>query len=170
MITFKLIDKPDLNNLLTLSKKVFCDAFQHLNNPDDFDVYCSTAFTPEKLLAEIENPDSAFYFALLNNERVGYIKLNFMQAQTEFRHDEALEVERIYVLSKYQGAGIGKKLLDFAKAKAVENRLRYVWLGVWEHNLNAIRFYEREGFKQFSSHEFALGSDVQIDILMKKEL
>jgi len=170
MITFKLIEKPDLNDLLTFSKKTFCDAFQHLNNPDDFNTYLSIAFTPEKLLSEIENPDSAFYFALMDNEQVGYIKSNFGQAQTEFRDKDALEIGRIYVLNTYQGKGIGKKLLDYAVTKAIENKLRYIWLGVWEHNHNAIRFYEREGFKQFSSHKFALGNDIQTDVLMKKEL
>jgi ribosomal protein S18 acetylase RimI-like enzyme len=170
MITFKLIEKPDLNDLLILGKKTFCDAFQHLNNPDDFDAYFSIAFTPEKLLSEIENPDSVFYFVMLGDEQVGYIKLNYGDAQTEFGDGDAVEVERIYILSTYQGAGIGKKLLDFAITNAIENKLRYIWLGVWEHNHKAIRFYEREGFKQFSSHEFALGNDIQTDVLMKKML
>jgi ribosomal protein S18 acetylase RimI-like enzyme len=170
MITFKLINKTDINDLLTLGKKTFCDAFQHLNNPDDFNAYFSIAFTSEKLLAEIENPDSVFYFALIANEQVGYIKLNYGAAQTEFGDIDAVEIERIYVLSNHQGAGIGKKLLDFALTKAIENKFKYIWLGVWEHNHNAIRFYEREGFHRFSSHKFALGKDIQTDILMKKEL
>jgi len=170
MLSFQLVQQPDLDNLLILSKKVFYDAFQHLNNPDDFDAYCSAAFTHEKLLSEIENPDSVFYFAVVGDERVGYIKLNFRQAQTEFQDNDACEIERIYISGSHQGMGIGKKLLDFAITKAVENNLQYIWLGVWEHNYNAIRFYEREGFKQFSSHEFALGHDIQTDILMKKEL
>ncbi|MEM9391391.1 MAG: GNAT family N-acetyltransferase, partial [Bacteroidota bacterium] len=48
--------------------------------------------------------------------------------------------------------------------------LGYIWLGVWEYNTDAIRFYERLGFTPFGQHSFILGSDHQTDILMKKPL
>ena len=41
---------------------------------------------------------------------------------------------------------------------------------VWEENLRAIRFYEKNGFKTFDKHVFRLGSDEQTDIMMKLEL
>ena len=160
----------DIDALLSLSLKTFYDAFEHLNNPEDFAAYTSVAFTHDKLLSEINNPNSAFYFAVIGDENVGYIKLNYASAQTEFKDADAVEVERIYVLASQQGKQIGKQLIDFAIAKAIEDGLKYIWLGVWEHNLNAQRFYERGGFKAFSSHQFILGKDVQTDILMKKEL
>jgi len=160
----------DIDALLSLSLKTFYDAFEHLNNPEDFEAYTSVAFTREKLLLEINNPDSAFYFAMIDDENVGYIKLNYASAQTEFKDNDAVEVERIYVLASQQGKQIGQQLINFAIAKAVEDGLKYIWLGVWEHNINAQRFYERSGFKAFSSHQFVLGKDVQTDILMKREL
>ncbi|WP_426667240.1 GNAT family N-acetyltransferase [Mucilaginibacter sp. McL0603] len=160
----------DSEELLSLSRKTFYDAFEHVNNPDDFEAYTSVAFRPEKILSEINNPHSAFYFASIDGEKVGYIKLNYSSAQTEFKDEDAVEVERIYVLASLQGKQIGKQMIDFAIAKAIEDKLKYIWLGVWEHNHSAIRFYEREGFKQFSSHEFWVGNDKQIDLLMKKDL
>jgi hypothetical protein len=107
---------------------------------------------------------------LIGDEKVGYIKLNYQSAQTEFQDEDAVEVERIYVLANQQGKQIGRQMIDFAISKAIDDKLKYIWLGVWEHNHSAIRFYEREGFKQFSSHEFWVGNDKQIDLLMKKEL
>ena len=56
--------------------------------------------------------------------------------------------------------------IAIAKAK---NR-DYIWLGVWERNFKAIKFYERFGFKKFGEHEFVLGDDVQTDWLMALEL
>jgi diamine N-acetyltransferase len=166
-VTIKRVGASDVDDLLTLSKKTFYDAFEHLNNPEDFEAYASKAFTREQLLSEIENPDSEFYFAVLDDEAVGYIKLNYRTAQAEFRDPAAVEVSRIYVLASQQGKQIGQQLLDFAIKKAVEDKLQYVWLGVWEHNYNAARFYERCGFVKFSSHTFVLGNDHQTDILMK---
>lgn len=169
-ISFQLVLPSDVDILLALSRKTFYDAFEHLNNPIDFEAYTSIAFNREKLLSEIGNHDSAFYFAMLNNEPAGYIKLNYCDAQTEFRDADAVEVERIYVLAAHQGKKIGNRLLDFAISQATEQKLRYIWLGVWEHNHNAMRFYERNGFKPFSSHYFMVGNDRQTDILVKREL
>ncbi|MDB5026238.1 MAG: family N-acetyltransferase [Mucilaginibacter sp.] len=169
-ITIQIVNPSDVDELLSLSKTTFYDAFERLNNPDDFEAYTSVAFTHDRLLSELTNPHSAFYFALIDDKKVGYIKLNYASAQTEFRDENAVEVERIYVLANQQGKRIGKQMIDFAISKAVEAKLQYIWLGVWEHNHSAIRFYEREGFKQFSGHEFWVGNDKQIDLLMKKEL
>ena len=169
-ITIKKVTSADVETLLFFSKKTFLDAFAHLNNPDDSESYTAIAFTAHKLRSELSNVQSEFYFGLLNDELAGYIKLNYAGAQTEFQHNDAVEVERIYVSAHHQRKKIGKQLLDFAINKANKNQLRYIWLGVWEHNHQAIRFYERNGFKQFSSHEFMLGNDLQTDLLMKKEL
>lgn len=170
MITIRKVHPSDVDTLLALSRKTFYDAFEHLNNPDDFEAYTSKAFTREQLLTEINNPDSELYFAMLDDEAVGYIKLNYREAQAEFQDPNAVEVSRIYVLASQQGKKIGNQLLDFAINKATEDKLSYAWLGVWEHNHAAMRFYERNGFKAFSSHKFVVGTDVQTDILVKREL
>lgn len=81
-----------------------------------------------------------------------------------------MEVERIYVAGNHHGKKIGKKLLNFALDIAANKALNYVWLGVWEHNYNARGFYEHNGFKIFSSHEFLLGDDRQTDLLMKRDV
>lgn len=169
-VKFQLVCPSVTEELLSLSRKTFYDAFEHLNNKDDFEAYTSVAFTSDKLLSEIENPHTQFYFALIGNEKVGYIKLNYSSAQTEFRDENAVEIERIYVLADQQGKKIGNQLLDFAINKAKDEKLHYIWLGVWEHNLAAQRFYERNGFKPFGSHKFLVGNDEQTDILMRKEL
>jgi ribosomal protein S18 acetylase RimI-like enzyme len=160
----------DADLLLSLSKKTFFDAFSKWNNATDMALYSAIAFTPEKTIEELNNPDSEFYFAMDGDTAVGYIKLNFNDAQTEFKGTNALEIERIYVLTDYHGKHIGSNLLNFAIETASNKNFEYVWLGVWEHNYNAIGFYEHNGFKLFGSHEFLLGNDLQMDVLMKKIL
>jgi hypothetical protein len=170
MLEIIKVHPSDLTALLAISKQTFYDAFLHLNDPDDIEAYATSAFNSDKLLAELTNPFSAFYFAMLDGQSVGYIKLNYSSAQTEFQHENAVEVERIYVLADQQGKRIGKQLLDFAINTAIASNLQYIWLGVWDKNFNAIRFYERNRFKIFDSHPFTLGTDLQTDLLMKREL
>jgi ribosomal protein S18 acetylase RimI-like enzyme len=170
MLKIIKVQQSELATLLTISKKTFYNAFLHLNDPGDIEAYVSSAFNSDKLLSELTNPFSAFYFAMLDGQTVGYIKLNYLLAQTEFQHEHGVEVERIYVLADQQGKKIGNQLLDFAIDLANKAELQYIWLGVWDKNINAIRFYERNGFKTFDSHPFTLGTDLQTDLLMKREL
>jgi len=156
--------------LLGLSKKTFFDAFARLNNAADMEAYAAKAFTLQKFQNELNNPDSRFYFAVVDDAVAGYLKINLHTAQTDLQDPNALEIERIYVLQEYQGQRIGNKLLDFAIEMAIDKKYNYIWLGVWEHNAGAIRLYESKGFKTFSSHPFVLGKDEQTDLLMRREL
>ncbi|GJH39565.1 hypothetical protein RCZ04_01150 [Capnocytophaga sp. HP1101] len=81
-----------------------------------------------------------------------------------------MEIERIYVLKSFHGSGVGQELYQKAITVAREQAVQYVWLGVWEQNPRAIRFYEKNGFVPFDKHVFVLGNDPQTDILMKKTL
>ena len=110
-ITIQRVRASDIDELLFLSRETFYDAFEHLNNPEDFEAYTSVAFASEKLLSEINNPNSAFYFALIDGEKVGYIKLNYASEQSEFQDDNSVEVSRIYVRADQQGKQIGKNSL-----------------------------------------------------------
>ena len=51
-------------------------------------------------------------------------------------------IEGIFVSGEMQSLGVGKRLLDFVKTKKTELRLN-----VYQKNMRAIRFYQREGFK-----------------------
>ena len=134
------------------------------------EAYSATAFTSQKIAAELNNPNSEFYFALHEGRIIGYLKLNFNDAQTEFGDKNAMEIERIYVSGAHHGKHIGRQLLNFAVDMAVKKALNYIWLGVWEHNDKAIGFYEYHGFERFGSHEFLLGDELQQDLLMRREL
>ena len=128
--------------------------------------YMDKAFTHDKLLSELQNENSEFYFAMEGDEIIGYFKINMKEAQTEFKGDTSLEIERIYISDGHQGKGYGTQLLNKVKEVAATSGVKYIWLGVWEKNPAAIRFYERNGFDVFSSHEFQMGDEVQMDKLM----
>jgi ribosomal protein S18 acetylase RimI-like enzyme len=132
--------------------------------------YLEDGFSNAKLSAELDNPNSEFYFATLNNTVIGYLKINFGLAQTELKDDKALEIERIYVLKEFHGKKVGQLLYDQAIHLAKEKKADYVWLGVWEKNHRAIQFYTKNGFVEFDQHIFVLGDDEQTDIMMKLEI
>jgi ribosomal protein S18 acetylase RimI-like enzyme len=83
---------------------------------------------------------------------------------------KTIEIERIYSTQEYIGKKAGKSLMEACLDVAREQDCETIWLGVWEHNPRAIAFYEKWGFEKFGSHPFLLGTDLQTDLLMKKNL
>ena len=164
------INIEDLETLRNLSIQTFKETFEEVNTEEDMQKYLLENLSIEKLKSELENPNSEFYFAENNDEILGYLKLNFKDAQTEKVEENYFEIERIYVLKAFLGQKIGQILFDKAIEIGREKNLEYVWLGVWEENHRAIRFYEKNGFEIFGKHDFVLGKDVQTDLLMKLKL
>jgi diamine N-acetyltransferase len=156
-----------LDILVRLSRKIFYDSFHHMNTPANMAEYMDRAFNPQQLLSELNNPSSEFYFITVNEMIAGYLKINQGPAQSDLHEDDCLEIERIYVDHEFQGQSLGARLLEKAKGRAVELNLNHIWLGVWEKNPDAIRFYQRHGFEIFGSHPFRMGDEVQTDILMQ---
>lgn len=124
----------------------------------------------EKLTAEFNQPHSYFYFLEKEGEIAGFLKLNLAEAQTEYQQDDSLEVERIYIKQAVQGQGCGKELFAFALDQARKLGKQKVWLGVWEHNEKALKFYQRHGFYQIDAHTFWMGDDRQTDYIYQLEL
>ena len=169
-LSFNLCTIKQLNTLVKISRETFVNAFEKENNPIDFYNYVNSAFNEETLKKELSNINMSFYFLYLNEVLAGYFKLNERDAQNETFKTPSIELERIYVIPKFQGKKLGETMLNKAVQISKEKQATFLWLGVWEKNVNAIRFYERYGFKQFSSHDFYVGNDKQIDLLMKLEL
>ena len=164
------INIDDLETLRYLSIQTFKETFEEVNTEEDMQKYLDENLSIEKLKTELENPNSEFYFAENNDEILGYLKLNFKDAQTEKLEENHFEIERIYVLKAFLGQKIGQILFDKAIEIGREKNLEYVWLGVWEENHRAIRFYGKNGFEIFGKHDFVLGEDVQTDLLMKMKI
>ena len=156
----------DLEDLVHISWKTFYEAFHHLNKPENMEAYLSNAFNHDRLSTEIKNENSEFYFVREEKDIIGYVKINKRDAQTEFKDDASLEIERIYIEASHQRKNSGTQLLNKVKQIAKGAGVKYIWLGVWEKNPDAIRFYLRNGFEIFSQHEFQMGDEVQFDKLM----
>lgn len=156
--------------LRTISVQTFTETFAHHNTESDMQKYVSENLSLEQLSKELNSKDSEFYFLRVNQEIVGYLKLNKGESQTEIKNKSSLEIERIYVKQEFHGKHFGKQLLQKAIKIAKEQHYQYIWLAVWERNLKAIAFYTKHGFIEFDKHTFQLGDDLQIDIMMKMNL
>ena len=160
----------DTEKLQKISRQTFLETFSAGNTNENMQKYLDEALSKTKLTTELDDQNAEFYFATIDDNVIGYLKINFGQSQTELQDDKALEIERIYVLNDYHGKAVGQILYDKAIQIARQKNADYIWLGVWEENRRAIQFYLKNGFITFDKHVFMLGEEAQTDFMMKLEL
>lgn len=168
--TIKNVTVDDVKELQAISRETFKKTFDAYTAPDDMARFLKEDYETNKLIAEINNPNSRFFFLMVKDEVAGYLKVNVGDAQTEDLKPNALEVERIYLREKFQHQGLGLVLIKLAEKLAREENKDYMWLGVYEKNLVAQKFYAKDGFERVSQHVFQVGDDAQTDYLLAKKL
>ncbi|GAB3716640.1 spermidine/spermine N(1)-acetyltransferase [Spirosoma flavus] len=169
-ITIRKAEGSDLVTVQQIGRETFFETFAAANTEADMQKYLRENFSDANVSAELSNPHSEFFIAWAGEAPVGCLKINTGQAQTEPQGETALEIERIYVKNAYHGNKVGQLLYERALTIARQQNKTCLWLGVWEENPKAIRFYEKNGFVAFDKHIFQFGDDAQTDILMNKEL
>lgn len=169
-VEIKKVNINDIDQLQKIGRQTFYETFSAGNTEDNMKKYLEEGFSFEKLTNEINDTNSEFYFAVFETNVVGYLKINFGQSQTELKDEKAIEIERIYVLKDFHGKSVGQMLYDKAIQISRQKSADFIWLGVWEENPRAIRFYKKNGFVEFDKHIFKLGNDEQTDIMMKLKL
>lgn len=160
----------DIELLLELGKTTFFETFHDTNTEENLQKYFAENFTQHRLSVEINTLGSIFFVALWEGDPAGYLKINLGKAQTEPMPSDHMELERIYVLQKFQQKGIGQNLLDHILRLAEQKGCNTLWLGVWEHNEQAKKFYIKNGFVQYGQHIFKVGDDLQTDLLFQKNI
>jgi ribosomal protein S18 acetylase RimI-like enzyme len=168
MINIKKCALKNLSQLKIISQSTYIDAFSELCDEKIMDEYVKSAFGMRTLRKELTDKHCEFYFLYFNNETAGYFKINEHKSQTDIFDPSSLEIQRLYIKTKYQRMGLGKYIINYVVAVASEKKKSYIWLGVWEKNKKAIEFYEKNGFYISGSHPFYMGGDRQTDFIMKK--
>lgn len=162
----------DAKLLTDLAYTTFWDAFAHhpKNAADDLHHYMRQAFNPEQIAAELADEKSIFLIAEIDGEAAGYAKMIGDNIEPGIIADRPIELSRLYSHQKHLGQGVGQTLMDACFDRARQDKHDVMWLGVWEYNPRAQRFYEKNGFRLVGKHVFQLGADAQTDMLMQKEL
>ncbi len=162
----------DAEMLTELSYKTFWDAFhEHPQNaPEDLADYMAKAFNLEQIRSEIDDENAIFLIAEIETQAVGYAKLIVGSIEEPVKATKPIELSRLYSKQEFLGNGVGPGLMEECFAVARKLNCDAMWLGVWEFNPRAQRFYQKYGFYEVGKHVFQLGADAQMDLLMQKDL
>jgi ribosomal protein S18 acetylase RimI-like enzyme len=171
-IKLRRLTDADTEVLSAMAKQTFYDTFTGTCTEEDMQGFLEKYFNNKQLEEEINNPDNFYFFAEVDGVPAGF--LQFMEDYSGFplmKKWKALELKRIYVLKEFHGKGIAQKLMEFIFSYAEEKKFGVIWLGVWEHNIRAQKFYEKYGFVNSGyTHDFPIGNTPQTDLWFWKFL
>ncbi len=162
----------DADTLAPFAVRVFNATFagNPLNAPEDMHRYIAEFMSVAAFGGELADENSIFYLAEANGAMIGYAKLQENSTEKCVSGARPIELQRLYVAAEFHGQGIAGALMDECFACAADKNYQTMWLGVWEFNHRAQKFYEKIGFRQVGTHVFQLGSDAQTDWVMEKSL
>jgi len=171
-ISLRQATTDDAKLLTDLAYTTFWDAFAHhpKNAPDDLNHYMRQAFNQEQIAEELTDPKNIFLIAEIDGDPAGYSKIIIDNIEPGITGERPVELSRLYAHQKFLGQGIGQTLMEACFERARAEGCDVMWLGVWEYNPRAQRFYEKNGFRVVGSHVFQLGEDRQTDLLMQRSL
>lgn len=165
-INIRRINIDDASALSVIARQTFYDTFTGTCTEADMQGFLDQYYSTEQLGTELMDEETFFFFAEVDGVPVAYFQFkeeykNF----AEIKKWKALELKRIYVLTAYHGTGIAQKLMDFILNFAMEKKYEVLWLGVWEHNVRAQKFYAKYGFINSGyTHDFPIGNTPQTDV------
>ena len=164
-VTIRRVLLKDAAALAEISRQTFYNTFTGTCTEDDMQSFLEQYFNVAQVQTELTNADDYYFFAEADGRPVGYIR--FMEDYNNWelvKKWKALELKRLYVIQQYHGKGIAQQLMDFFILFAQQNKYQVIWLGVWEHNVRAQKFYEKYGFADSGHrHDFPIGNTAQTD-------
>lgn len=163
----------DARAISTLGTSVFAATFGHSCSPEQLQKYLDEEYSDESVARDLANPkkDTTVVVTEEGDEVVGFVMLTMGTTEPCIEKlADIVELQRLYVDSRFHGHGLGGRLVRAVEDGAKERGFQHLWLGVWEENHKAQKVYEKLGFRVVGSHAFDLGGDLQNDYIMLKEL
>jgi len=169
-LTVRLAHVDDAPALSAFCARVFNETFGPDNTPSDMAAYLAGAFTDAKQRAELSDVNVVCFVVHAGHELVACAMLHVGSSDPVVHGPAPVEIRRFYVDSTMHGRGLAHTLMDACVREALVRGGRTLWLGVWEKNTRAIRFYEKMGFADVGSQIFQLGNDAQTDRVMQRAI
>ncbi|KAL9595688.1 MAG: hypothetical protein Q9219_006284 [cf. Caloplaca sp. 3 TL-2023] len=183
----------DAEAIAKIGRTTFKACFAYSMPEKDMQAYLEKVYTPAAILEEIAlSEKNRFFVAKLGSgESVGFVQMKIGTTEPCIPRDASVcELHRIYVSLDRLGGGAGQLMMEHGLNWARDHLLGLeringavdginstidkqrlgVWLGVWEENLKAQRFYRRWGFERIGSHDFVMGETKQTDLIVVKWL
>ncbi|MEO0574695.1 MAG: GNAT family N-acetyltransferase [Pseudomonadota bacterium] len=167
---FRIATLDDAQQVHAFARRTFVSAFAADNTDADMQSYLGQSMLLEQQAAAIEDPTGRVILMEQGADLIAYASLRDRHAPECVTSCAAIELHRFYVDAPWHGTHIARDLMQRVLAQARSLGASTLWLGVWENNPRAIRFYQKQGFVDVGSIDFLLGTAAQTDRVMQVTL
>ena len=177
-ITIRSATEADVPHIVRIGAETFAASFAHSMPAEHMQEYLGQTYTVPAMTAELaDTKHSTFFVASSNHDILGFLQMKCGTTEPCVPQDRpTCELHRIYVSVDSLGRGVGQLLvqrgIDWAtelrsvsEGSGIQSEMG-IWLGVWDENLQAQKFYRRWGFERIGAHDFVIGDTRQTDLIM----
>ncbi|GAA4278058.1 GNAT family N-acetyltransferase [Aquimarina mytili] len=171
MIEIKTAKEANTEILALLGTITYVESHGHfIDNKMDLDEYIKDAFSVSKTRIDMNNQKNVFYIIYIDELPVGYAKLVLNSGHKNMTSKKSCKLERIYILQHFIPLKIGQQFLTFLEEIVSNQQLDMMWLSVYKENKRAIRFYQRNEYKEVGKSTFLVNGIGYENIVFEKKL
>ncbi|WP_298903428.1 GNAT family N-acetyltransferase [uncultured Psychroserpens sp.] len=171
MIKIKKAIESNTDVLALLGRLTYVESHgRFIDDKNDLLQYINEAFSVSKTKEDINNPKIIFYIIYVNDLPAGYAKLIVNAYHKDVVSQNNCRLDRIYILNEFIPLKIGQQLLTYVEKQAKELQLDMIWLSVYVKNHRAIRFYEKNEFKNVGELNFLVNGKPYDNIVFSKHI
>lgn len=170
MITYRDAVAADAEALSDLSRETFVATFGALYAVADLKHYIAHTYGRDLQAAEIADPELRHHLACEGNALVGYARCGVFKLPYDPGARAPYELHRLYVREHVKGRGVAAALMDWTIGQARAAGADDLFLGVYQGNERAQRFYAKRGFEIVGEYLFEVGQARDPEYVMRKAL
>lgn len=169
-LKIRTADLSDLNLISALGITTCYEAYFEIDPSHELADYCVKFFDLNRLRSELNDPSVTLLIAEFRGNAIGFAQLREHNQVEGVEGQDAIEVQRIYLLERVKGQKIGAALMEKCCAIGREKGYKTIWLGVWEKNIKAQEFYHSIGMALVGTTDFSDGKNEFLNLVFAKEL
>lgn len=172
IIHFEPLTPANFNRYISIGTKAYNQHYLHLWPNGDSSPYINNSFTREVLKNEERDENTRLFLINLNNECIGILKFTISKEIGLISKENGLYIDKIYIINKACGFGIGTKALTFVLLRAKELQKSLVWLEAMQKG-PALNFYQKNGFTIYGKTEIPFKQAIESEkpmFIMTKEV
>ena len=164
-ISIRLLGKDELKLVRKVADIVWPVTFKEILSPEQIDYMMEMMYAAKVMDKEFDE-GIHFYGVFDGTDAVGYLIWGHYDGAPQ-----TAKLHKCYLLTDYQGKGIGSMMLQTAKAFAREAGYKHLRLNVNRQNAKAIKAYVRNDFKTIETVDNPIGNGFYMnDYVMETDL
>ncbi|AXT52893.1 GNAT family N-acetyltransferase [Aquimarina sp. BL5] len=160
---------PDSLRISVLLKTVYIQTYAVDGVTFEFANFITKRFSPELIETIIKENPSRLIIAYHNGNPIGVAEIIY-NSNCPIRKIAIPELNKLYVLERFYGNGIGYGLMNQAEKEVRESGFNEFNLEVYIKNDRAIAFYKRQGYVSIGNVDFPMESNTYENLVMNKVL